>query len=165
MIQAAQAPVPVAKPAMVLSHGTLEIDDVQASMRFYREFLGMETIQHVPFGCRVALGAEWYVVCLEVKHPHDMPIFNHFGFDCATKADVDAWHARTLAEQEAFGILEVTRPRSLHGAYSFFLKDRDRNWWEIQYYEGDAKEKHLVWGQRMLAKAEERLRRQAATTG
>ncbi len=37
--------------------------------------------------------------------------------------------------------------------------------WEIQYYEGDAKEKHLVWGQRMLAKAEERLRRQAATTG
>jgi catechol 2,3-dioxygenase-like lactoylglutathione lyase family enzyme len=156
MTQAQPAtPRPATRP-MILTHGTLEIDDVQASMRFYRDFLGMETIQHVPFGCRISLGAEWYVVCLEVKHPHDMPIFNHFGLDCGSREDVDAWHARALAERDEYGLLEVTRPKSLHGAYSFYLKDRDRNWWEIQYYEGDAREQHLAWGQRMLAKNAER---------
>ncbi|HEY7065059.1 MAG TPA: VOC family protein [Chloroflexota bacterium] len=152
MAQVQEAAAERAIRPMVLTHGTLEIDDVHESMRFYRDFLGMEVVQHVPFGCRVSLGAAWYVVCLEVKHPHDMPVFNHFGFDCASRAEVDAWHARAVAEREAFGLLEVLPPRSLHGGYSFFFKDRDRNWWEIQYYEGGADD-NLAWGQRMLANA------------
>ena len=45
-------------------------------------------------------------------------------------------------------------PRSLHGGYSCFIKDRDRNWWEIQYYEGDSRDAHLAWGRRMLENAE-----------
>jgi catechol 2,3-dioxygenase-like lactoylglutathione lyase family enzyme len=139
---------------MILTHGTLEIDDVQQSMRFYRDFLGMDVIQHVPFGCRISLGAEWYIVCLEVKHEHNMPIANHFGFDCGSRDDVDAWYARALAERDTWGLTEITRPKSSHGGYSFHLRDRDRNWWEIQYYEGDSKEVHLAWGQKMLANAE-----------
>jgi catechol 2,3-dioxygenase-like lactoylglutathione lyase family enzyme len=138
---------------MVLTHGTLEIDDVQASMAFYRDFLGMEVTQHVPFGCRISLGGPWYIVCLEVKHPHSMPVSNHFGFDCASKDEVDAWHARVEAEAARHGLSDLTRARSQHGAYSFKFRDRDRNWWEIQYYEGDAEETHLAWGRKMLGKA------------
>ena len=139
---------------MVLTHGTLEIDDVRASMAFYREFLGMEVVQHVPFGCRIALGGPWYIVCLEVKHEHNMPVSNHFGFDCGSQAEVDAWRERVVAEAERFGLTDLTRARSQHGAYSFKFRDRDRNWWEIQYYEGDAHEAHLAWGRKMLEKAE-----------
>jgi catechol 2,3-dioxygenase-like lactoylglutathione lyase family enzyme len=160
--QAQQEPRATAIRPMILSHGTLEITDVQESMRFYRDFLGMEVIQHVPFGCRIAIGAEWYVVCLEVKHAHDMPLFNHFGFDCASREDVDAWRERAVAEREAYGITEITPAKATHGSYGFFLRDRDRNWWEIQYYEGDARDVHLAWGQKMLAKAEEGRKARAA---
>src|SRR5215207_9360427 len=93
---------------MILTHGTLEIRDVQQSMTFYRDFLGMEVVQHVPFGCRIALGGPWYIVCLEVKHDHDMSRFNHFGFDCASRAEVEAWHARAVAERERYELADVT---------------------------------------------------------
>src|ERR1051325_11469778 len=64
---------------------------MRKSMHFYRDFLGMDVIQHVPFGCRISLGGLFYIVCLEVKHELDMRILNHFGLDCASKAEVDAW--------------------------------------------------------------------------
>ncbi len=145
MIQTQEAPQQPAVMPMALTHGTLEIQDVQESMRFYRDFLGMEVIQHVPFGCRIALGGPWYIVCLEVKHPHAMARANHFGFDVGTPAEVDAWHARAVAEQEKYGIVEVTEINSMHGAYRFHLRDCDRNWWEIEYYEGGSDE-NLRWG-------------------
>src|SRR5215207_3156772 len=154
MAQTATIPTERQIRPLVLSHGTLEIDDVQQSMRFYRDFLGMETVQHVPFGCRISVGAEWYIVCLEVKHEHSMPRANHFGLDCGRREEVDEWYARAVAEQEEFGIREIQPPRSHHGGYSMFLQDRDRNWWEIQYYEGDARDAHLAWGRRMLENAE-----------
>ncbi len=162
MVQVQDEPRATGIRPMILTHGTLEITDVQESMRFYRDFLGMEVVQHVPFGCRIALGADWYIVCLEVKHAHNMPLFNHFGFDCASREDVDAWHQRAVAEKDAYGIQEITPPKSTHGSYGFFLQDRDRNWWEIQYYEGDAKDTHLAWGQKMLAKAAEGRKARAA---
>src|SRR5687768_3852636 len=118
MTQAETAAGPRATGRMVLTHGTLEIRDVQESMRFYRDFLGMEVIQHVPFGCRISLGGPWYIVCLEVKREHDMSMQNHFGFDCATKEEVDAWYERALAEQETYGLVEVKKPYWAHGAYS-----------------------------------------------
>ena len=112
MVQVQDEPRATGIRPMILTHGTLEITDVQESMRFYRDFLGMEVVQHVPFGCRIALGADWYVVCLEVKHAHNMPLFNHFGFDCANREDVNAWHQRAVAERETYGIQEITSPKS-----------------------------------------------------
>ena len=161
MAQTQERTAKTATRPIILTHGTLEIQDVQESMRFYRDFLGMDVIQHVPMGCRISLGSEFYIVCLEVKHEHDMPLLNHWGLDTASKEEVDAWYERALAEKEEYGLRAVQKPRSLHGAYSFYLQDRDHNWWEIQYYEGDAHETHLRWGQTMLAKGEERRKRMA----
>src|SRR5437762_2419313 len=84
---------------LVLTHGTLEIRDVQKSMHFYRDFLGMSTVQHVPRGCRISLGGDLYIICLEARSAYEMPQLYHWGLDTASKEDVDRWHQRALAEQ------------------------------------------------------------------
>lgn len=117
----------------VLSHGTLEIRDVQESMRFYRDFLRMKVSQHFPKGCLIWLQDGWYVVCIENPNAREMPLLNHFGIDVMSREAVDRWHERAMREQEQYGISKITTPKELHGAYQFFLKDRDNNWWEIQH--------------------------------
>jgi catechol 2,3-dioxygenase-like lactoylglutathione lyase family enzyme len=158
MAQAETASKEQATSRLVLTHGTLEIRDVRESMRFYRDFLGLDVVQHVPFGCRISAGGPWYVVCLEVKREHDMSMQNHFGFDCATQAEVDAWYERALAEKEKYDLVEVKKPYWAHGAYSLRIKDRDRNWWEIEYYEGE--DTNLRWGQQLIERVEARKQRQ-----
>lgn len=131
----------------VLTHGTLEIKDVQKSMPFYRDFLNMEVIQHIPFGCRITLGGEWYIICLETKERHEMPLFNHFGIDVESREEVDRWYERAIAEKDIYGLKKISKPKAQHGSYQFYLNDCDDNWWEIQHYEGDdSKEAHLNWG-------------------
>jgi len=166
MTQVESAPTEAGILPLVLTHGTLEIRDVQKSMHFYRDFLGMNTIQHVPRGCRISLGGDLYIVCLEARSAYEMPQLYHWGLDTASKEDVDRWHQRALAEQDEYELSEIGKPKSLHGAYGFYFRDRDKNWWEIQYYEGDAEDTHLAWGQAWLARAAavraERAARQAA---
>ena len=152
---------------LVLTHGTLEILDVQKSMHFYRDFLGMNTVQHVPRGCRISLGGDLYIICLEARSSgYEMPQLYHWGLDTASKEDVDRWYQRALAEQDEYELSEIGKPKSLHGAYGFYFRDRDKNWWEIQYYEGDPENTHLTWGQAWLARAAavraQRAARQAA---
>jgi catechol 2,3-dioxygenase-like lactoylglutathione lyase family enzyme len=136
----------------ILTHGTLEVRDIQQSMRFYREFLLMDVIQHLPIACRISLGGNWYIVCLEAKQSRDMPLLNHFGIDVDSREAVDRWHERAVAQKEAYGLSEISSPRSSHGAYQFYLRDRDQNWWEFQHYEGDARTAHLDWGARQTEK-------------
>jgi catechol 2,3-dioxygenase-like lactoylglutathione lyase family enzyme len=120
-----------------LSHGTLEIRDVQESLRFYRDFLHMKAVQHVPFGCCIWLREGWYIICLENNKAREMPLLNHFGIDVGSREEVDAWYERAVREQEHYGISKITSPRDIHDAYQFYLKDRDNNWWEIQYDAGN----------------------------
>jgi hypothetical protein len=37
-------------------------------------------------------------------------------------------------------------PTTQHGAYSFYLEDRDSNWWEIQYVEEGSHDKMFERG-------------------
>ena len=145
----------------VLTHGTLEIKDVHTSMHFYRDFLGMDVIHHVQFGCRISLGGEWYIICLEMKEGHEMPLMNHFGIDVDSRQAVDQWYERAMAEKDEYTLTKISKPHFLHGAYSFYLKDCDNNWWEIQHYEGaDPKEAHMAWGvsqtEKMQKKADQK---------
>lgn len=123
---------------VTLSHGTLEIRDVQASMRFYRDFLGMKAVSHVPKGCLLWLQASWYIVCVENPKAREMPLLNHFGINVGSREAVDLWHERAVKEQGQYGISKITTPKDLHNAYQFFLKDQDSNWWEIQFDGGAA---------------------------
>ena len=55
----------VVKP-YVMSHGTLEVRNLQKSRRFYEQFLGLECVRHVKPGMVVRCGMKFHIVCIEV---------------------------------------------------------------------------------------------------
>jgi catechol 2,3-dioxygenase-like lactoylglutathione lyase family enzyme len=114
-----------------LSHGTLETTDTEKSRKFYEEFLGFEIVRTSPISLLLRMGGNNTMAVVEVKEKQPMAMLNHNGLDVRTKADVDAAHARAVAQQEKWGIKKITRPLDQHGTYCFFMNDPDDNWWEI----------------------------------
>lgn len=116
-----------------LSHGTLESTNLEATRRFYEEFLGLEVVRvsKVSLWCRLG-GNHIYVVVLvkpELKSP--MPFLNHNGLDVATEEDVDECHKLVLRDAEKWKLHKISKPAVQHGTYSFFFWDADENSWEI----------------------------------
>ena len=61
---------------------------------------------------------------------------NHWGVDVRSREEVDAGYKAALENKEKYGIRQVLKPVDQHGVYSFYLEDRDHNWWEVQFYDG-----------------------------
>ena len=120
-------------PSVMLSHGTLECRDLAASRRFYEEFLGLETVFHGKRTMLIRKGGYWGVVCVNRGDKvRPMGPLNHWGIDVASRAEVDRAREDAIRLKERYGIQEVHQARDQHGVYSFYLQDRDGNWWEIQ---------------------------------
>jgi catechol 2,3-dioxygenase-like lactoylglutathione lyase family enzyme len=123
----------VVKPTL-LSHGTLACRDLAASRRFYEEFLGLEVVRHARPAMMLRLKTGMYVVCVcigeKVPQTH---LMNHWGINVASREEVDRAHEAAERLKDVYGIQRVRRTRDFHGAYGFYLLDRDNNWWEIQY--------------------------------
>ena len=118
-----------------LSHGTLECYSLKASRKFYEEFLGMECCRHGKSSMAMRLGMRFHVVCVEVGDAiHPCNVLNHWGLDVKSPEEVDRAHAAALENQEKYGIRQILPVQEQHSVYSFYLEDRDHNWWEIQYY-------------------------------
>ena len=128
----------VATEGRTFSHGTLEVVDLQASVRFYRELLELDVAVQSPKTCIVSLQEGFGIVCLETGKRQDMPLTHHHGIRVASRGEVDRWHARITGEQERYGISQVTSLRDLHGEYQFYFRDLDNNWWEFHVPSGDA---------------------------
>jgi predicted lactoylglutathione lyase len=119
-----------------LGHGTMECHSLQASRKFYEEFLGLECVRHAKPAMAVRLGMRFHIIAVEVGDAvHPCNVLNHWGLDVASKEEVNAAHAAALAAKEKYGIRQVLPVQDMHGVYSFYLEDLDHNWWEIQYYE------------------------------
>lgn len=119
-----------------ISHGTLEVFDLKASRRFYEEFLGLECVRHGKPAMVIRLGMRFHVVCVEVgDQVHPCSLLNHWGIDVSSRAEVDEAHANALKYKDQYGIRQVLPQQDMHGVYSFYLEDRDHNWWEVQFYE------------------------------
>jgi catechol 2,3-dioxygenase-like lactoylglutathione lyase family enzyme len=132
---------PVARSSVlkpyVMSHGTLECRDLQASRRFYEEFLGLDVVQHGPRSMAVRCGLKFHVICVGVGDDQVRPLsyLTHWGLDVPSHDEVTQAHQLALANQEKYAIRKVTDPVEQHGVYSFYIEDLDYNWWEIQFYE------------------------------
>jgi catechol 2,3-dioxygenase-like lactoylglutathione lyase family enzyme len=119
-----------------LGHGTLECFSLSESRPFYEEFLGLEVVRHAKPSMALRLGMRFHVICVEVgDQVHPCNVLNHWGLDVGTKAAVDQAHSDALKHREKYAIRQVLPAQNMHGVYSFYLEDRDHNWWEIQYYE------------------------------
>ena len=54
----------------LLSHGTLECNDIAATRRFLTEFLGIDVIRPLPEAQYLWKGGPWSVVCVCVEGEH-----------------------------------------------------------------------------------------------
>jgi catechol 2,3-dioxygenase-like lactoylglutathione lyase family enzyme len=115
-----------------LSHGTLISGDLEATRKFYVDFLGLEVVRTSPISLMVRLGGQHVYACVYRKnHNSKMDFLFHNGLDVETQEEVDEAHATTVAEADKWGLTQITKPKLQHGTYSFLFWDMDLNCWEI----------------------------------
>ena len=132
--EAAPAPAKKPEPALklnFLSHGTLEAHDLEATRKFYEEFLGFEVRRTSPISLLVRLGGDHCYAVVQQKNRTPMPLLNHNGLDVETKEQVDECHRIVVEQAEKWGMHKITKPILQHGTYSFYFWDMDDNCWEI----------------------------------
>jgi catechol 2,3-dioxygenase-like lactoylglutathione lyase family enzyme len=116
-----------------LSHGTLEVADLQRSRRFYEEVLGFDVIQNSPVSMMLRKGGDHVYVAVCTPKPQGMGLMNHNGLDVGSMEEVDKAHQLLESVKDEYGIRKIQRPHKQHGAYAFYFEDLDGNWWEILY--------------------------------
>src|SRR6266550_1809614 len=114
-----------------LSHGTLGSKDLEATRRFYEEFLGLEVVRTSPISLMVRLGGEHVYAVVKSKIDTPQAHLNHNGIDVASDADVDEAHRLCHEQAEKWGLHEIKAPSVRHGTYCFTFRDLDWNIWEI----------------------------------
>ena len=127
----------------LLSHGTLECNDIPATRRFLTEFLGIDVVRPLPEAQYLWKGGPWSVVCVCVEgEQKEQSPQNRFKLAVASAGEVDAAHAAAQAHKDAYGIRRIENIEERGGIRSFRLQDMNNTWWEItnlsQKYYDDA---------------------------
>lgn len=116
-----------------LSHGTVECSDMNATRRFFTEFLGLDI--HRPFveAQYIYRGGPWTVVCVCVEggEAKDQAQDNVFKLAVATPGEVDAAHAAAIRHKDEYGIKKIEDVRVDDGLRSVRVQDLNYTWWEI----------------------------------
>jgi catechol 2,3-dioxygenase-like lactoylglutathione lyase family enzyme len=124
-------------PAGPISYVVLESRALPVTMRFYRDFLGLDVAQPAPHHCLVRdRGGLVQVIAVEVgDRLVPQKVSNHHGITLSGGTEViDALHARATAGAVEFGLKKVFSATHQHGSYSFYLQDPDTNWWELEIW-------------------------------
>lgn len=119
-----------------LSHGTLECIEINATRRFYREFLGVQTLRHVMPAFLTWRGddALWsfYIACVEAgDQTHPQTRDNRWELVVATADEVTAAHEAAVRLKDELGIKQVDPVTEQDGFPWFCLQDPDGNWWGV----------------------------------
>lgn len=121
-----------------MTHGTIECVNLDASVRFYGEALGLDVISHVPNVRPHDIkhrSTPWYVVSLEIPEKNRKyltPLQRHAVTVESPSALADAREALQMRCGE-FGITAIEEIKDTADGQYFLLSDLDRNWWEIAY--------------------------------
>lgn len=116
-----------------LSHGTLDIQDLDASCRFYTEFLGVD-VRYPSSRSMWILKNEQklFLVCVKTGDKlRPQTEDNRWVLDFAAADDVAKGRDLAVKHKDAYGIREVTDVVETGGHVSFRLQDLDHNWWEF----------------------------------
>jgi catechol 2,3-dioxygenase-like lactoylglutathione lyase family enzyme len=114
-----------------ISHGTLGSRNLDASRKFYEEFLGLKVVRTSPVSLMIQLGGEHVYAVVQTGHKERMPRIYHNGLDVMTDADVDESYQLCLQQAQQWGLHDISPPHERHGTYSFMFWDLDDNAWEI----------------------------------
>ena len=94
-----------------LSHGTQEVYKLSESRRFYEEFLGLETARHSIGAMVVRCSSSSHIVCIESgDRLRPSTMFNHWGLDVDSRAEVDAAHRAALEHKDKYGVRNIWKP-------------------------------------------------------
>jgi len=116
----------------LLSHGTLECNDIPATRRFLNEFLGIDVIRPLPEAQYLSKGGPWTVVCVCVEGEHkEQGPQNRFKLAVGSAGEVDAAHAAAEQHKDRYGIRRVEAVEEKSGIRFFRLQDMNKVWWEI----------------------------------
>ena len=120
------------------THGTIECNNWEASVKFYTEGLGMEVTSHIatpkPHNIKHP-SKPWYVVSLEVPERSRKYLGLLQRFTIATESAAKLRQARAALEKRRseFGIHKLTAIENNLDSESFLICDLNRNWWEIEW--------------------------------
>lgn len=123
-----------------LTHGTMECTDLAASIRFYKEGLGLDVITHVPTVRPHDVkhpSTPWYVVSLEVplRNKHYQTPRQRYTLTVESATALAEAHREITARRDEFGAASIAEIEEVPGGESFLISDLDRNWWEIAFLE------------------------------
>ena len=119
------------------THGTIECNDWAASVKFYKEGLGMDVITHVvtpkPHNIKHPANS-WYVVSLEVpeRSRKYLGVLQRFTIAVASPEKLEQAHESLSARKTEFAIAEIGAIGDTPDGRSFLLCDLNKNWWEIE---------------------------------
>ena len=119
-----------------MTHGTMECTDLAASVKFYKEGLGLDVITHVPAVKPHDVkhpSFPWYVVSLEVapKNKHYLTPLQRYTVAVDSLTDLAQAHREMNERSEEFRATAIEPIKEIPGGHSFLICDLDRNWWEI----------------------------------
>jgi len=137
-------------PAGPISYVTLESVDVDETVRFFGEFLGLDAELHGHYFLSRGNGGVNVIGIQVSAMEYPQPLLNHHGITLYNGREelIDALRTSVEANTSSFGVMKVLPATYQHGSYSFYMQDRDTNWWEIEILEElDAYEQTLKDGE------------------
>jgi len=119
-----------------MTHGTMECTNLAASIKFYKEGLGLDVITHVPTITPHDVkhpATPWYVVSLEVpaKNKHFLTPLQRYTVAVESAAALVDAHREFNERRTEFGLTALEEITETASGQSFLLSDLDHNWWEI----------------------------------
>ena len=117
---------------------TLGVDDLERSVRFYRDGLGFPQLESSPGVAFFTLNGSWLGLYGRAELAQDATVaaagegFNSFSIahNLASEEEVDA----AMSEAIAAGATLVKTPQQVFwGGYSGYFKDPDGHLWELAY--------------------------------
>lgn len=121
-----------------MTHGTMECTTLAASVKFYKEGLGLDVITHVPTVRPHDIkhpSTPWYVVSLEVppKNKHNLTPLQRYTVAVESATALAEAHREMSERCEEFGTTSIEAVKDIPEGQSFLICDLDRNWWEIAW--------------------------------
>ncbi|MBV9582171.1 MAG: VOC family protein [Chloroflexi bacterium] len=124
------------------THTTLECRDIERSLRFYREVMGLPSVRRLKMAGIFRASNGVIAASVQVPRFTPQPFYNFYARPVRDRAEVDRVHARLIAAQAAYGIQQITEPAFEDpgkfgvGTYGFYVLDPDGNWWRVEDNDG-----------------------------
>ncbi|MET0503529.1 MAG: VOC family protein [Candidatus Binatia bacterium] len=121
-----------------MTHGTIECVNLEASIEFYQEGLGLDVITHVPTIKPHDIkhpSTPWYVVSLEIpeKNRKYLTPLQRYTVSVESPGALASAHDALRSRSADFGITKIEDIKETTEGQSFLLSDLNRNWWEIAF--------------------------------